>query len=154
MYFRHQRDIQTTRPVGISVNRDRRDSTMTESGLAASAGSTPVRTPMSVGLLTCSFRRDFELCRLMCETVDRFVPQTIEHVIIVPSSDLRMFSGLRSSRRRVESVSAFEPRWFVHLPQPSERWRKALRLPRQEIILTPYSQPVRGWIAQQLRKLS
>jgi hypothetical protein len=90
----------------------------------------------------------------MCETVDRFVPPSIDHIIIVPSSDVAMFSVLRSSRRQVVSVNAFEPRWFLHLPQASERWRKALHLPRQEIILTPYSQPIRGWIAQQIRKIA
>ena len=32
----------------------------------------------TISLLTCSFRGDLEACRILCDSVDRFVPPEIE----------------------------------------------------------------------------
>lgn len=105
-------------------------------------------------LVTLSFSRDFEACRLMCESADRFVPESMEHRIIVPRADLALFAPLASARRRLVAEEDILPWWFRRMPMPSPRWRSLLRLPRRNIYLTPFSMPVRGWIAQQLMKIA
>ncbi|PZQ11918.1 MAG: hypothetical protein DI565_17205 [Ancylobacter novellus] len=109
---------------------------------------------LSVRLSTCSFRGDFESCRTLCESVDRFVDGSIEHWLIVPSRDLDLFRGLGGRRRRVVAEDAFLPRGFWKAPTPPAPVRKLLGLPRRNVYLTPFSPPVRGWIAQQIMKIA
>jgi len=110
--------------------------------------------PDDVSIMTCSFRGDFELCAMLCASVDRFVPDGVQHLIYVPASDLALFAPLATARRRIIAEETLLPRWFWKLPLPSARWRRLLRLPRRNIYLTPFSMPVRGWIAQQIMKIA
>ena len=105
-------------------------------------------------LSTCSFRGDFEACQVLCESVDRLVPSEIAHQLIVPTRDLELFGTLRSARRRVLAEEAFLPKGFFKAPMPPKTIRRALRLPRRDVYLIPFSLPVRGWIAQQIMKIS
>lgn len=104
--------------------------------------------------LTLSYRGDYEVCRMLCESMDRFVPQDIQHRMVVPRADLELFSALASPRRRLVAEEDVLPRWFRRAPMPAPRWRKLLRLPRRNVYLTPFSMPVRGWIAQQIMKIA
>ncbi len=52
-------------------------------------------------LVTCSFAGDRELCRLLCESIDRFVPETIGHALFVPARDIGLFAGLATRRRAI-----------------------------------------------------
>jgi hypothetical protein len=104
--------------------------------------------------MTCSFRGDFEVCRLLCDSVNRFVPDTIEHWLIVPDADRAIFEPFATARCKIVTESSVIPRWFVRLPMPAPRWRRLLHLPRRDIYLTPFSLPVRGWIFQQIRKIA
>jgi hypothetical protein len=110
------------------------------------------RTQPTVGILTCSYRGDFEPCLVLCRSVDRFAPE-IEHWLVVPRADVALFAPLASSRRRVIAAEDVQPSWLINLPMPGPKWRKRLFLPRREVLLSLKSLPVRGWIAQQLRKL-
>ncbi|GLK81893.1 DUF6492 family protein [Methylopila turkensis] len=110
--------------------------------------------PLSARLSTCSFRGDVEACRALCESVDRFVPEAIEHWLIVPKKDMPLFAPLAGGRRRVVAEDAFLPRGFFKAPMPPQRYRRILRLPRRNVYLTPFSPPVRGWIAQQMMKIA
>ncbi|WP_045014306.1 DUF6492 family protein [Bradyrhizobium sp. LTSP849] len=105
-------------------------------------------------MITCSFRGDYEICSMLCESIDRFVPEPIKHTVYVPESDLALFEPLANSRRSIVSEDALLPRWFWKLPLPSSQWRRRLLLPRRNFYLTPYSLPVRGWIAQQMMKIA
>ena len=107
----------------------------------------------SATILTMSFRGDFGLCAMLCESVDRFADRDIEHILIVPTSDMPLFQPLAHARRRVVSEDTLLPGWFKKFPLPSQTWRKRLRLPRRDFYVTPYSLPVRGWIAQQILKI-
>ncbi|KIZ42338.1 hypothetical protein OO17_13045 [Rhodopseudomonas palustris] len=104
--------------------------------------------------MTCSFRGDFEICALLCESVDRFVPDIVQHLLYVPASDLALFAPLASARRRIIAEETLLPAWFWKIPMPPARWRRLLSLPRRNIYLTPFSLPVRGWIAQQIMKIA
>jgi len=107
----------------------------------------------SVAIVTASFRGDLELCRLLCETVDRFVAPNIEHVLVVPRRDVPLFRDLVASRRRIESLDRFLPRWFIQAPLPEWEVRSKIPFLRRDVFVTPFSLPVRGWIAQQIVKL-
>jgi hypothetical protein len=105
-------------------------------------------------LITCSFRGDLEVCRMLCASVDRFVPETIPHSLYVPRADIPLFADLASPRRTITAQEELLPRWFIKLPLPSPEWRRRLHLPRRNMYVTPYSLPVRGWIAQQIMKIA
>jgi hypothetical protein len=107
----------------------------------------------SVSIVTLSFRGDFELCQLLCESVDDFVPDTIEHVIAVPRADLSVFKTLANSRRRVTTQEELLPAWLRRIPLPGPTLRRVFGLPQRNLYFTPRPRIVRGWIVQQLMKL-
>lgn len=122
--------------------------------MIAHAPETPLQpAEPSIGLLTMSFRGDLELCRLLCETVDAWVPPSFAHILAVPRSDLKLFSPLANARRELVAQEEFLPGWLHKLPLPSPEWRRRLRLPRRNLYVTSRGRPVRGWIAQQFMKL-
>ncbi|MDR3494997.1 MAG: DUF6492 family protein [Ancalomicrobiaceae bacterium] len=108
----------------------------------------------TAAILTCSFRGDFDHCRLLCESVDRFVAEPIEHRLYVPTADLGLFAALEGGRRKIVSEDTLLPWWMKRLPMPPPKWRKFFGLPRRNLYLTPFSAPVRGWIAQQMMKIA
>lgn len=108
----------------------------------------------SIEILTKSYRGDYEVCRLMCASVDRFVPAEIAHRLVVPHADMTLFSPLATQRREIVAEEDLLPGWFRSLPLPGPRWRRLLRLPRRDVYVTPFSLPVRGWIAQQIMKIA
>ena len=93
-------------------------------------------------IITCSYGPDLERCKRLCETVDRFVPWRIRHTLIVPKRDLEAFSGLANGRREIRSTETTLQGNFRHVPG-SQRWW-----------LDGQGWPVRGWIVQQLTKMS
>lgn len=105
-------------------------------------------------IITCSFSGDLDVCRMLCESIDRFVPDNIVHKLYVPAGDIPLFADLASPRRVVATQEELLPRGFWKVPLPGPEWRRRLCLPRRNIYLTPYSLPVRGWIAQQIMKLA
>jgi uncharacterized protein DUF6492 len=107
----------------------------------------------SLSILTLSFRGDFELCQLLCESVDDFVSDTMEHVIAVPRSDLNLFKALANGRRRLITQEELLPAWLRKIPLPGPTLRRVFGLPRRNVYFTPHPRIVRGWIVQQLMKL-
>src|SRR5690606_7675218 len=116
-------------------------------------GDETMTTP-SIEVLTKSYRSDFEHCELLCESMVRFVQAGITHTLVVPRSDTSLFSRLLTDRRRIIAEDELLPSWFWRVPLPSPEWRRRLHLPRRDIYLTPFSPPVRGWIAQQIMKIA
>jgi hypothetical protein len=111
--------------------------------------------PQSATILTLSYRGDFDCCRLLCESVDRFAPEHFVHKLYVPTGDLALFAPFANARRTVASQDRdLLPRWMWKAPMPGPRWREWLRLPRRNIYLSLFGPPVRGWIAQQMMKIA
>lgn len=113
--------------------------------------------PMSgnaVQLITCSYSGDLEVCRMLCATVDRFAPEDVTHSLYVPRHDLPLFADLATSRRTIGAQEDLLPKWLWKVPLPGPKWRARLRLPRRNVYLTPFTLPVRGWIAQQMMKIA
>jgi hypothetical protein len=92
-------------------------------------------------LVTPSYYVDFERCRWLCETVERYVAPHVKHYLIVDRADRPLFAPLASVRTRVVikedllrgrlAQVPFARKWWVGLARP----------------------PARGWIVQQLVKL-
>src|SRR6266481_5299466 len=69
-----------------------------------------------VALLTPTYGRDLELCTLLCESIDRHVSSFSKHYLLVPDSDVPLFSHLENEHRSVLPVSMFLPKWLRPLP--------------------------------------
>jgi len=92
-----------------------------------------------------SYRADYEECLLLCESIDRFVPQGIPHYIFVNDEDWDLFKPLAGTRRLIYPKSVVLPRALIRVP---------FRLFGHHFHISPFSIPVREWIIQQIVKLS
>lgn len=96
-----------------------------------------------LSVVTPSYVGDFERCRLLCDSMDRFCTGYARHFIVVDDEDYALFSQLAGPKREVIATSTLFPRfWSVG------RWRGRLYRWRPGIGL-----PVYGWHLQQLRKI-
>lgn len=103
-------------------------------------GAVPSGSDLAV--LTPSYEPDAELCFDLNRSV-LDMTDDVEHHIIVPHTDRKYFDHLQGGRTFIHDVGEFLPRHLVKTPGAS-MWVNAFR---------PWP-PVRGWIAQQLVKLS
>lgn len=93
-------------------------------------------------IVTPSYAPDYEPCRLLAETVTRCVTPAFEHYIVVDRRDLKLFAGLSSPRTHIVAKQEVLP-WFLHqAPWTANWWINVKGL------------PVRGWVLQQVIKLS
>lgn len=97
---------------------------------------------MNVSIITPSYAPDFERCRLLCESIDSFVSQYHKHLIIVDHKDYTQFKSLASGKTDIIIKEDFLPSWLHKIPL-SKKWWFSLK-----------TMPVRGWILQQIIKLS
>lgn len=107
---------------------------------------------LSYAIATPSYAGDFERCRLLCASVDRFVSGHAVHYLLVEDKDLALFKPLEGLKRRVIAEAELLPGWLKSWPDP-------LTLGRRRVwtgmgALRRGVPPLRGWHAQQLRKLA
>ena len=96
-----------------------------------------------LAVTTISYAPDFEMCVNLNRSVLENSPDTVQHHIIVPRSDLKLFARLAGPRTHIRCEADFLPRTFV--PVPFINIKINLRRPFP---------PVRGWIQQQVIKLA
>lgn len=97
-----------------------------------------------IAFVTQSYKADFDECRLLCESIDRFAPD-IDHFIFVNDEDEALFAPLSYGRHRVARKGLLLPRCFVRVP-----WKIA----GHHFHVSPLTLPVREWIVQQICKLA
>lgn len=107
---------------------------------------------LSYAIATPSYAGDFERCRLLCASIDRFVTGHTAHYLLVEDRDVALFKQLEGPRRRVIAEAELLPSWLK--PRPD-----LLSLGRRRVwtglgALRRGLPPLRGWHAQQLRKLA
>lgn len=100
-----------------------------------------------VALLTPTYGRDLEICKLLCESVDRHVTSFSKHYLLVPDSDLPLFAPLASDRRIIIPASTFLPDWLRPLPRIVQRKRR-------QFWWSLRAKPVSGWHVQQFLKIA
>ncbi|RDJ26803.1 hypothetical protein DWF00_01080 [Bosea caraganae] len=106
----------------------------------------------SYAIATPSYAGDYERCRLLCASIDRFVSGHGAHYLLVEDRDLALFKPLAGPKRRVIAEAELLPSWLKSWPDP-------LTLGRRRVwtglgALSRGVPPLRGWHAQQLRKLT
>jgi len=97
---------------------------------------------MRFALVTPSFHLDYDVCRILIDSVHRFVPADVVHYIIVSGDDLGLFRQCGDERTRILVQEDIVPERFWRVPF-ARTWR-----------VNPRTIPVRGWIWQQMVKLS
>lgn len=100
----------------------------------------------SVAIVTSTYRGDFERCRLLCDSIDRHVTGHSCHYLLVEERDRALFSQLAGPRRRIVAERELLPSWLRVVPDPTN-WRRRLWV-------HPFGLPLRGWHAQQLRRIA
>jgi hypothetical protein len=113
----------------------------------------PAPEQPAASLVTISYRGDLELARDLCASVDQYLDDRVEHVLVVPRSDEQLFAPLRSARRRLVVVEDVLPADYRRIPLPQRIRLGPFRRRLREMWWTPRG-PVRGWIIQQVVKLS
>jgi len=98
----------------------------------------------SLAIVTTSYRNDYNWCRILCQSIDRFVPENIIHYLLIEDRDVQLFKPLENKRRKVISQQKIIPRWLIKIP---------FRIKGHYFRVSPVTLPVRGWIAQQVVKL-
>jgi hypothetical protein len=106
---------------------------------------------MGLAIATPSYAGDFERCRLLCASIDRFVRHLDRHYLMVEDADVPRFRALEGPRRIVIPESALLPGWLRPRRDPLARGR---RLWTGFGALARGIAPLRGWHVQQLRKLA
>lgn len=100
----------------------------------------------TVALVTSSYRGDLERCRLLCDSIDRFVTGHRRHYLLVEAADVEAFRSFETATRRVVSERDLLPPWLRPVRDPLNRGRR--------IWLQPFGPPLRGWHVQQLRRFA
>jgi hypothetical protein len=96
-----------------------------------------------MAVITKSFAPDLELCTALNHSVLDNAPSTVQHHIIVPRSDLKLFGRLAGPRTLIRCEADLLPRAFVRVPLSNIMVNLGRPFP-----------PVRGWIQQQVIKLA
>src|ERR1700759_5714735 len=99
-------------------------------------------TRLSYALVTPSYWRDLDRCKLLVESVQRWVTPDVRHYLLIASRDLHLFRPLLGSRTELVVVEDIIPRWLIRLPGMRRFW------------LSLRTRPVKNWILQQIVKLS
>jgi hypothetical protein len=99
----------------------------------------------NLAIVTTSYRNDYDWCRILCQSIDRFVPENICHYLLVENRDVNLFKSFENNRRKVISQNKFIPWWMIRFP---------LKFKGHNFWISPFTIPVRGWILQQIAKLS
>ncbi len=124
-------------------------------GTEGRADRAPTGPPKQIGILTCSFAGDFPLCRTLCRSIDTFAGPDHPHWLLVPRQDLALFrAALSGAGRTILAEEDFLPGHLHRVPMPPPAWRRRLLLPRRNVFVSPYTPPIRGWVAQQILKLA
>ncbi|KPF70138.1 hypothetical protein IP69_09675 [Bosea sp. AAP35] len=107
---------------------------------------------LSYAIATPSYAGDVERCRLLCASIDRFVTGHATHYLLVEDGDVALFRPLEGPRRQVIAESDLLPAWLKPRPDPLSLGRR--RVWTGARALMKGLPPLRGWHAQQLRKLA
>lgn len=99
-----------------------------------------------IAISTQTYRHDIDECALLCESISRFVLDSIDHFIFVNDEDYELFAAdPRFARAKIHRKSELLPKTFFKLP---------FRLMGHKCYVSPATIPVRQWIVQQICKLA
>lgn len=94
------------------------------------------------GIITPSYAPDFERCKLLCWSIEKFVSPPVAHYIIVDQRDLPLFLQLKGPNTEIITKESILPWWIKRLPFVNNVW------------LSLKTIPLRGWLLQQIVKIA
>jgi hypothetical protein len=97
---------------------------------------------LSYALVTPSFRLDLDRCRLLTDTVERWVAPHVRHYLVIDRRDVAMFKPLVSARTELLVVEDITPSWIFRIPGMRRFWFSLRTV------------PIKNWILQQIVKIS
>lgn len=97
---------------------------------------------MNSVIITPSYFLDFERCKILCRSVEKYVSSYDRHIIIVDKNDYELFNEIKGPKIEIITKESILPGWLKKIPR-TRRWWFSLK-----------TLPVRGWILQQVVKLS
>lgn len=95
-------------------------------------------------IITPSYAPDFERCKILCWSIDKFISPNVNHYIIVDRQDYQLFSQLQGTKRKIIVKESILPWWIKRMPF----------LNKKNFWLNYQGLPLRGWLVQQIIKLS
>ena len=101
---------------------------------------------MDTAVVTASNHGDFELCRLLCESIDANMIGEWCHYIIVESQDVELFRTLASPKRVIIDEREILPAWLRAFNDPFTG-------DDRRVWLSPFTPPLRRRHVRQLRNL-
>ncbi|MBR8838811.1 MAG: hypothetical protein DSM106950_33615 [Stigonema ocellatum SAG 48.90 = DSM 106950] len=93
-------------------------------------------------IITPSYTPDFERCRLLSWSIQKFISPSVTHYILVERQDELLFSQLQSPNTKIHLVESLLPWWIQRIPFFKNGWLS---------LKTP---PIRNWIMQQIIKIA
>lgn len=102
---------------------------------------------MRTAVLTASYSKDFNRCRLLCESLDQRLKGDWTHYILVAGFDVDLFRALEGPRRRIINEHDLLPSWLQPVSDP-------VSLGKRKMWISPFGLPLRGWHVQQLRRMA
>lgn len=96
-----------------------------------------------IAIITQSYKDDYNECKLLCESIDRFAPE-LDHFIFVNDEDIKLFQSLCYGRHKVYKKSTILPWFMIRVP---------IKILGHHFHISPITIPVREWIIQQICKL-
>ncbi len=109
--------------------------------MEASISPAASETSPRFGMITMSYWKDLERCRLLVESVRRFVDPPVTHYLVVDRRDVPLFREFEGPHTKVVTVESVVPWWIFRVPF-AKRWWLSLK-----------TMPVRNWILQQITKI-
>lgn len=100
-------------------------------------------TARALAIVTPSYAPDFALCADLNASVLAHLPAPLRHYLLVDGKDLALFRRLENERTVVLAIEDVIPKGYAKLPYPKKWW-----------FSRPAMVPVKGWLIQQLAKLS
>lgn len=101
---------------------------------------------IKIAISTQTYREDFEECKLLCKSIDIFVPTDIPHYIFVNDEDYDFFKNSDFFKnRKLYKKSVLLPRYLIGIQK---------KILGHKYYFSPITIPVREWIIQQICKLS
>lgn len=112
----------------------------------------------TMAIVTPSYAPDVDRFRRLHESVLRFTDASVRHYVIVPSTDVHLYRKLGSDRLVIRTHQDVLPEGIVATDRLAQWSRQLPLLPRSvncsALSLRPPYRPIRGWVLQQILKLS
>ncbi|MGN6616910.1 MAG: DUF6492 family protein [Ilyomonas sp.] len=96
-------------------------------------------------IITPSYVKDFERCKLLVETKKKFLKEKVAQYIVINKSDIGLFKQLESSDTKLLIKQKILPWWIIKLP---------LLVKNKTVWVSLKGKLLRGWIVQQMIKLA